>query len=116
MKTRSSNKKKTSNYIQDASIIPYDASCYTLEIPHHWSCPICVNKRLVKAKLLKAWSKTELKFRLISKRNKCEQRWTTEFVSGKNATDSMIKNHRLTCRFLNIRPAIELIDPVPKGK
>ena len=68
MKTKSLPKKnKATNSIQDISIILYNVTYYSLDMPYQQSGPIYTNKRLVNTKLWKASSKYEVKFCLISK-------------------------------------------------
>ena len=66
----------------NVSEIPYDATCATLNFDCKLACPICVGKIDI---FRQASSCKKTKFRHLSERSRCEQRWKIDYISNKLA-------------------------------
>ena len=91
MSTRSSTRNKRkheSNNKRDVSLIPYNATCVSENISISIACSNCKSKLEGKYGFGRNRQPKKTNIRHISKRNKCEQRWTLDYVLTKNASTS----------------------------
>ena len=104
--TRSKRKHVTNN--KSASKIPYNATCVSLEISLLNACGVCKSKLEGKCGVDRN-RLPKKNMRHISKRNRCEQRWTLEYVLTSNSCESRYNTYIATYEELNLEPEVELI-------
>jgi len=99
------NKAQQFKFVEE---IPYDATCYSLGINPKLACPTCISKIEHGLNLTKKGKGNKTKFRRMNKRNRCEQRWLEEYVSGIYATNGRFDAHVKICKELGIQSCIQL--------
>ena len=100
-RSRKQSKRKDISSVKE---IPYDATCVSLDLPFSLACSICAKNIEKNNNLCGRGYTQKTNFRLLHKRNKCEQRWSEKFVSISNITNNQLLIHNRTCNFLNIPP------------
>ena len=104
-RSRKQSKRKVISSVKE---IPYDAACVSLDLPFSLACSICSKKIEKDINLCGKGYTQKTNFRLLHKRNKCEQRWNEEFVSISNATNNQLLIHTCACDFLKMPPLATL--------
>jgi len=77
--TRNSSNKKRKKLI-DVATISYKSTCIDLELVSSLTCVVCTRKKK-DDKLVKKGRIQQTNFRCKSKKNRCEQRWSDEYIS-----------------------------------
>ena len=93
------NKRKLSFSCADK--ISYGATCHLLLFDCKIACPICQCKFDSDNLLTKNCASNKTKFRQISARIKCEQRWYLQHLSSKTASNRQFKSYVAACEYLN---------------
>ena len=105
--TRSSSRNKRKS-ISSVNEIDYDAACNSLGLTFDLACPLCSRKQEQNLKLVKNSENRINNFRLISKRNKCEQRWSECYALKDKITSSQMMLHVRTCNYLKVTPLLSI--------
>ena len=99
------NKRKAISSVKEIS---YDATWNSLKLPFGLACSTCAKNIEQNMKLRGKGYEQKTTFCLLSKRNKCKQRWSEEFISTTNVTTNQLILHARTCNFLKIPPLVTL--------
>ena len=116
-RSTSRNKRKVNNA---SNFVSHNDTCLSLKLPPHLTCQICDSKSCILSKKRK---KSNKNFRTTSKRYRCEQRWTEDYVSIVNASQIRLQTHYDTCIEVGIEPKVNCInrkfqyknDKIPKN-
>ena len=90
------NKRKVES---SSTFVAYDDTCVSLELPPYLCCRMCES---TSCNLSKKGKPRRKNFRNTSKRNRCEQRWTSDYILIRNPSQSRLKTHYDTCVHLGI--------------
>lgn len=109
MRTRRSKTQVSSDtkilHFDNRDTIPYVDTCVSLNFDSATACEVCASKIDI---LCKASSRKKNKFRHTSHRNRCEQRWSLNYISGLKTSNNRYLTHIDVCEKLGIEPYVRL--------